>query len=129
MALTRGAAHLHDAHAGHRRQNPGGIVFDSAKQLAGLDPQTALIFGNSAYLAADQLIRQCEDESTATDITGLPCLVLPDKTGAKKMVPAARWWLGQSALEQLAALGVTAVYPLPHAGALRVFPLKSIVPA
>lgn len=96
------------------------------EELAGLDPQTALLFGNGAYLAADQLIRQREDEPTATDVTGLPCVVLPDKSGAKKMVPVARWWLGESALEHLAAMGVTPVYALPHAGALRVFPLRPI---
>lgn len=96
------------------------------EELAGLDPQSALLFGNSAYLAADQLIRQREDEPTATDVSGLPCIVLPDKTGTKKMVPVARWWLSQSAVEHLTAIGVTPVYPLPHAGALRVFPLKAI---
>lgn len=96
------------------------------EELAGLDPQTTLLFGNSAYLAADQLIRQREDEPTATDVTGLPCVVLPDSQGTKKMIPVARWWLSPSATEHLAALGITPVYPLPHAGALRVFPLKSV---
>jgi type VI secretion system ImpB/VipA family protein len=96
------------------------------EELAGLEPQSALLYGNSAYLAADQLIRQREDEPNATDVTGLPCVVLPDKTGSKKMIPVARWWLSQSATEHLTTAGVTPVYPLPHAGALRVFPLKPL---
>lgn len=98
----------------------------AVEELAGLDPQSALLFGNSAYLAADQLIRQREVEPTATDVTGLPCVVLPDQTGTKKMIPAARWWLSQAATEHLAAIGATPVYPLAHAGALRVFPLKPV---
>ncbi len=96
------------------------------EELTGLDPQTALVWGNSAYLAADQLIRSNDGDQTSTDVSGLPCLILPDATGSKQMVPATGWWLRESGLEHLATLGVTPVYALPHAGAARVFPLKNL---
>lgn len=93
------------------------------EELAGVDAQTALLFGNGAYLAAAQLIREQQDEP-GSDYTGMPCVVLPDGS-SKQMVPATGWWLRDAAIEHLNSIGVTTAYALPHAGALRLFPLRS----
>ena len=92
------------------------------EELAGVDAQRTLLFGNGAYLAAAQLIRE-QQEERGSDYTGLPCVVLPDG-GGKQMVPVTGWWLRDSAIEHLASIGVTPVFALPHAGALRLFPLR-----
>ncbi|QDU25425.1 hypothetical protein ETAA8_04930 [Anatilimnocola aggregata] len=93
------------------------------EELAGCDPQQTLLWGNGAYLGVDQLLREVDG---ASDVSGLPCVVLPARDGTKQMVPAATWWLRESALQQLSSLGVTAVYALPHAGAVRVLPLQNL---
>lgn len=97
------------------------------EELQGLEePADALLWGNSAYLAADQLIRQRDEESAHTDISGLPCLVLPSEDGEKRLVPAAAWWLRDNTFDQLNALGVTPVCALTQAGTVRVFALRSM---
>ncbi|WP_254511520.1 type VI secretion system contractile sheath domain-containing protein [Anatilimnocola floriformis] len=93
------------------------------EELSGVQPANAMLIGNGAYLAAAQLIREHEEES-GSDYTGLPCVVLPDG-GGKQMVPATGWWLRDTAVEHLQRIGVTPVFALPHAGALRLFPLRS----
>jgi type VI secretion system protein ImpC len=95
------------------------------EELTGLNPQQALLVGNGAYLAAAQLVRAHEDDSS-NDYTGLPCVVLKDQAGQKLMVPASGWWLRDSALEHLSSLGITVAFSLPHAGALRLFPLRNL---
>ncbi|WP_425615638.1 type VI secretion system contractile sheath large subunit [Anatilimnocola sp. NA78] len=97
------------------------------EELAGADPQQTLLWGNAAYLAADQLLRSTDGSREPSDVSGLPCVVLPDATGTKQMVPATGWWLRESSLDQLAQLNITAVYALPHAGAVRVFPLRNLL--
>ncbi len=95
------------------------------EELADLDPQQALLIGNGAYLAAAQLVRAHEGDSS-NDYTGLPCVVLKDPSGQKLMVPASGWWLRDSALEHLSARGITVAFSLPHAGALRLFQLRTL---
>jgi type VI secretion system protein ImpC len=95
------------------------------EELAGLDPQNALLVGNGAYLAAAILIR-AQEEDSSNDFTGLPCVVLKDSAGQKRMVPASGCWLRDNAIEHLNSLGVTIAFALPHAGALRIFPLKNL---
>jgi type VI secretion system protein ImpC len=95
------------------------------EELSGVDPQQALLVGNGAYLAAAQLVRGHEEDSS-NDYTGLPCVVLKDQAGQKLMVPASGWWLRDSALEHLSSLGITVAFSLPHAGALRLFPLRNL---
>lgn len=95
------------------------------EELSGVDPQQALLVGNGAYLAAAQLVRGHEEDSS-NDYNGLPCVVLKDQAGQKLMVPASGWWLRESALEHLSSLGITVAFSLPHAGALRLFPLHNL---
>jgi hypothetical protein len=95
------------------------------EELQGLEPADALLWGNSAYLAADQLIHSPKDPAPS-EVTGLPCVILPDGTGEKRQVPAAAWWLRDQSFEQLEALGVTPVAALTQAGAVRVFALRNL---
>lgn len=96
------------------------------EELKGLDPSAAFLWGNGAYLAAEQLIRRGDEEAAASDVTGLPCVVLPAEDGEKKMVPAAGWWLRDQTFDQLNKLGITPVCALTHAGAVRVFALRNL---
>lgn len=95
------------------------------EELTGLEPQMAMLVGNGAYLAAAILIR-AQEEDSSNDFTGLPCVVLKDAAGQKLMVPASGCWLKDNAIEQLNSLGVTTAFALPHAGALRLFPLRNL---
>jgi len=96
------------------------------EELQGLDPTTALLWGNSAYLAAEQLIRNRDEEPAATDVTELACIILPEEDGEKRLVPSAGWWLRDQTFEQLNRLGVTPVCALTRAGTVRVFALRNL---
>jgi type VI secretion system protein ImpC len=94
------------------------------EELAGQEPSAGLLWGNSVYLAVDAWLRS---GGQAVDVAGLPCVVLPDSSGSKQMIPVSRWWLREGMLAHLTSLHVTPVFALPHAGAVRVFPLQNLL--